>query len=129
MASLPDVVKRGGDLVLPWVSWYMMLLVPLLLFCSSLYIPPTVISDSAVGLFALRRMLDGEAFNTITTPNPANIAHDVITFLTWWSPGQYLTPGVFIWLGSNYGVALSLTTLLASVIGIVGWSRLPGVFP
>ena len=60
-------------------------------------------------------MLEGGAFNSITAPDPANIANDVVTFLTLWSPGQYLVPGSFIWLGTNYGLALSLTALIATV--------------
>jgi hypothetical protein len=128
MASLPDNVKRRENSIFPWGSWYVLLLVPFILFLGSLYIPPTVISDSAVGFFALRRMLDGEAFNTITTPDPANIANDAVTFLTWWSPGQYLAPGIFIWLGISYGVALSLTTLLATLIGVVGWIQVARSF-
>jgi hypothetical protein len=111
-----------------WRNCYLLLLVPIILFVVSLYIPPSVISDSAVGLFALRRMLDGDALNTIATPDPANIANDVVTFLTWWSPGQYLVPGIFLWLGASYGVALSLTTLLATLIGVVGWIQVARSF-
>jgi len=70
MARLPDNVKHGGDLILPWVSWYMMLLVPCILFCGSLYIPPTAISDSADGFFALRRMLYQ---NSQTLTHPAGV--------------------------------------------------------
>ena len=109
-------------------SCYVLLLIPIILFLNSLYIPPTVISDSAVGLLALRNMLGGGAFNTIITPDPANVANDLLTFLTWWSPGQYLAPGFFIWLGTSYGVALSLTTLIATVTGVLGWMQVARSF-
>src|SRR5262249_57131429 len=85
-----------------------------------LYIPPKIFIDSGVGFLALRSMLEGGAFNSITAPDPANIANDVAIFLTWWSPGQYLVPGLFIWLGTNYGLAVSLTTLIATLIGVAG---------
>ena len=111
-----------------WPRCYLLLLVPIVLFMVALYIPPRVISDSAVGLFALRRMLDGGVLNTIATPDPANIANDVVTFLTWWSPGQYLAPGIFVWLGASYGLALSLTTLLATLIGVLGWIQVARSF-
>ena len=68
------------------------------------------------------------AFNSITAPDPANIANDVVTFLTWWSPGQYLVPGSFIWLGTSYGLALSLTALIATLIGVVGWIQVARSF-
>src|SRR5262249_61297775 len=86
-----------------------------------LYIPPKIFIDSGVGFLALRSMLEGGAFNSITAPDPANIANDVAIFLTWWSPGQYLVPGSFIWLGTSYGLAISLTTLIATLIGVAGW--------
>jgi hypothetical protein len=132
MASLkrrPDDVKRLENSILPWnYGCYLLLLVPIILFLGSLYIPPTIISDSGIGLLALRNMLDGEAFNSITTPDPANIANDVVTFLTWWSPGQYLVPGIFVWLGTSYGLAISLTTLIATLIGVFGWIQVARSF-
>ena len=74
-------------------------------------------------------MLEGGAFNYyIAAPDPANIANDVVRFLSWYSPGQYLVPGFFIWLGTNYGLALSLTTLIATVIGVVGWIQVARSF-
>src|SRR6266566_999089 len=132
MASLksrPDDVKRRKNSIASWdYTCYALLLIPIILFLGSLYIPPTIISDSGVGFLALRNMLDGEAFNSITTPDPANIAKDVLIFLTWWSPGQYLVPGIFVWLGTSYGVALSLTTFFSTVIGVIGWAQVARSF-
>jgi hypothetical protein len=73
-------------------------------------------------------MLEGGAFNKITAPDPANIANDVTSFLTWWSPGQYLVPGAFVWLGADYGLALSLTVLISTVIGVIGWGQVARSF-
>src|SRR5262249_49136435 len=102
--SKPDDVKRQENSTAYWdYSCYVLLLIPIILFLGSLYIPPTIVSDSGVGFLALRSMLEGGPFNSITAPDPANIANDVAIFLTWWSPGQYLVPGSFIWLGTNYG--------------------------
>src|SRR5262245_26864162 len=78
---------------------YPLLLVPLILFLCSLYIPPKIHADSGVGFLALRSMAEGGAFNSITAPDPVNIATDSVYFVSWWSPGQYLVPGSFIWLG------------------------------
>ena len=107
---------------------YLPLLVPVILFLVALYIPPTMVTDSGVGFLALRSMLEGGAFNTVTAPDPANIANNIVTFQSWWSPGQYLVPGIFIWLGTNYGHALSLTALIATLIGVIGWTRLARSF-
>ena len=121
---IPPTVFGG----LPKLATYLPLLVPIILFLGSLYIPPMVATDSGVGFLALRSMLDGGAFNRITVPDPANIANDVAIFLTWWSPGQYLVPGGFIWLGTNYGLAVSLTTLIATLIGVFGWIQVARSF-
>ena len=107
---------------------YLPLLVPITLFLSSLYFPPMVASDSGIGLLALRSMLDGGAFNHIAVPDPSNIASDIAIFLTWWSPGQYLMPGSFVWLGTSYGLALSLTALIATLFGVLGWIQVARSF-
>jgi hypothetical protein len=102
--------------------------VPIILFIASLYIPPGVSYDPAEGFRVLQNMLKGGAFNTVMVPDPANIAQDLIIFQTWWSPGQYLVPGSFIWLGSNYGLALSFTALIATLVGVVGWIQVARSF-
>jgi len=107
---------------------YILLLVPVMLFIISLFIRPQMTFDSAYGFLALRSMLDGGSFNYVTSPDPGNIANNIETFLTWWSPGQYLVPGTFVWLGANYGLAISLTTLLATVIGVLGWAQIARSF-
>jgi hypothetical protein len=119
-------IALGGRF--PKRTEYLPLLIPIILFLGSLYIPPTIFVDSGAGFLALRSMLEGGAFNSITTPDPANIANDVAIFLTWWSPGQYLVPGSFIWLGTSYGLAVSLTALMATLIGVVGWIQVARSF-
>jgi hypothetical protein len=125
---LGDVRPIAFGITLPKLAIYLLLSVPIILFIVSLYVPPTMIPDSGVGFFVLRHMLEGGAFNTFTTPDASNIAEDTVIFLTWWTPGQYLVPGAFVWLGVNYGLALSLTSLVATVIGIVGWIQLARSF-
>jgi hypothetical protein len=107
---------------------YLPLLVPIILFVGSLYISPSIFVDSSVGFLALRSMAEGGAFNCITVANPADISNDVAIFLTFASPGQYLVPGVFIWIGTSYGLALSLTALIATVVGVAGWIQVARSF-
>jgi len=73
-------------------------------------------------------MLGGGAFNCLTEPDPANIANNIVTFLTIWSPGQYLVPGIFISFGTDFGLALSLTALIATLIGLLGWIQVARSF-
>jgi len=53
--------------------------------------------NTSVGFFVLHSMLEGGSFNILKEPDPANIANDVGTFVTAFSPGQYLVPGGLIW--------------------------------
>jgi hypothetical protein len=103
---------------------YFLLLIPVVYFIISLFVRPLMSYDSAEGFIALRSMFNGAPFNYIASPDPGNIANNVETFLAWWSPGQYLAPGAFIWFGADYGLAIALTTLISTVIGLVGWVRL-----
>src|SRR5262245_55844221 len=79
----------------PELAMYLPSLVPVIFFLVSLYIRPTMNPDVGVGFLAFRDMLVGGPFNGITQPDPANIANDTVTFISWWSPGQYLVPGAF----------------------------------
>jgi hypothetical protein len=112
----------------PNLALYLLLLIPIILFLASLYFPPRINLDAQVGFLALRNMLEGGDFNSIPLPDPTNIANDVVTFLTLWTPGQYLVPGGFVWLGTNYGLAVSLTALIATLIGVLGWIQVARSF-
>jgi len=76
-----------------------------------------------MGMLAWRTLENGGAFNTVTEPDPADISKDRARFLTWWSPGQYLVPGVFTRLGLRLGSALTITTGLALLGCLLGWIR------
>jgi len=104
-------------------AWYLLLLIPVIFFVISLHIKPTINADSGTGFIVLRSMQQGGAFNYVTQPDPTNIANDIVTFQSSWSPGQYLVPAVFIWFGADYQLAASLTTLLATIIGLIGWAQ------
>ena len=91
---------------------------------SSFLYPVSVYSDSAFGLFIWRSMLHGAPFNTVATPNPVDRAVDLFTFQPWWSPGQYLVPGVISLTGLTPGRAIWITVALASIVGLTGCYRL-----
>ena len=86
----------------------------------SLLVPPFIDWDSAFGFLAWRGTLLGAA-NSIISPDPANIAHDAVGFLTVWSPGQYLIPGAISLIGVPLGVAMTLTVVLALLASLIGW--------
>ena len=126
---ISSFARQRNSLLVPWnLAGSAFLLIPVLLFVVSLLIRPTVNFDSGFGLLVLRGMLDGGAFNMVPAPDPANLAGDVATFLSWWTPGQYLVPGAFVWFGADYGLAVSLTTLIATVAGVIGCVQLARSF-
>jgi hypothetical protein len=86
----------------------------------SLSVPPFIDWDSGFGFLAWRGTLLGAA-NSIIAPDPENIARDTVSFLTVWSPGQYLAPGGISLLGVPLGVAMTGTVALALLASLVGW--------
>jgi hypothetical protein len=86
----------------------------------SLLVPPSIDWDSAIGFLAWRGTLLG-AVNSIIEPDRSNIARDTVSFLTWWSPGQYLVPGAISLLGLPLGAAMTLTVTLALLCCLIGW--------
>lgn len=119
-----DLGRRKTGCVAP----YILFLIPAVFFVIALFVRSEMTFDSAYGFIVLRSMMAGGPFNYVPTPDPENIANNIETFLTWWSPGQYLVPGIFIRIGANYGLAISLTTLLATLAGVLGWLRFAGSF-
>ena len=88
-----------------------------LLFC-----PPAIFPDPAWGFQVMRSMQMGGGFNLIIGPNPADIAKNMPTFLSWWSPGQYLVPyAVKLLTGLNTGHAAVLVVTIGNLSGLIGF--------
>src|SRR5215470_11800736 len=114
-------ITARANAITPWnFAVYLPLLIPIALFFVSLSNPPTIDWDSGMGFVVLRGMLERGSFNIFMEPDHADFPRD---FLYLWTPGQYIVPGALIWLGSNYGLALSLTTLIATLTGVIGWAQ------
>ncbi|OCX51591.1 hypothetical protein BEL04_16340 [Mucilaginibacter sp. PPCGB 2223] len=93
----------------------------ILLFLS----PPSIFPDPGWGFEVMRSMQRGGGFNNLISPDPANIAHDKSSFLSWWSPGQYLVPYFFqTVLQVNTGKAVAVTIFLCSILGLAGYYQL-----
>ncbi|MBS0210000.1 MAG: hypothetical protein JSS27_13710 [Planctomycetes bacterium] len=82
---------------------------------------PAMYSDSAWGFAVWQSMEQGAAFNFGVEPDPQNIATDIGRFQTWWTPGQYLIPGLLTHLGISLGHAIVVTTALFTALGLIGW--------
>jgi hypothetical protein len=95
---------------------------------AGLLVGPASYSDPGFGFLAWRGFLEGAPFNHILEPDPVDIARDRTTFFAYWSPGQYLVPGVIVLLGVRMGTAIVLTADGALLIGLLGWLRLARAF-
>jgi hypothetical protein len=109
------------------MTWAFRLLpftIPIVLYIASSQIGPLINSDSAIGFLVLRSMHEGAGFNVMLSPDEANISLDTGHFVTNWSPGQYLIPGILISMGMTYGSAMLLIMLFSAWIGLAGWARI-----
>lgn len=83
--------------------------------------PSAVFPDPSWGFRVLQCMKNGAGFNMLVVPDINNIAKNSASFLTWWSPGQYLTPYFF---ESVFGVSLAhasvITVIVSNLCGLTG---------
>lgn len=81
-------------------------------------------SDSVTGFEALKGWQTTGKFNTIAEPGTENISVFNCSFLTWWTPGQYMVPYLFTLLGLSIGHAITLINLIATLLGLYGFFKL-----
>ncbi|TAJ33579.1 MAG: hypothetical protein EPO67_07415, partial [Reyranella sp.] len=94
--------------------------VTLLYAIVSVVVRPAMYSDSAWG-FVGWYSGKGLPFNYAMAVDQADISKDVVVFPTWWSPGQYILPGLLEMAGLDLGQAITVVVLLCSLLGLVGW--------
>jgi hypothetical protein len=105
---------------------YFFLLVSLLLLVSIYcFITPLVISiDSIYGFLAYKGSLLSHSFNMVTEVSADNVNINEHIFQSWWSPGQWIYPGILnYFLGLRLGVASIIVTILFAVAGLWGYYR------
>lgn len=86
--------------------------------------PLTLSIDSLYGFLTYKGTLLTGQFNSVADVSPANINQVDATFVTWWSPGQWLVPGLFTYTtGMRPGVATILITILFSISGLAGYYK------
>lgn len=98
--------------------------IPLIWTAAGLLGPPGMFSDPSAGFMTWRGFLAGAPFDHALLPDPSNIATDVAQSFGWWSPGQYLLPGLVTLAGLRLGTAIVLVVGAATVVGLLGWIRL-----
>jgi len=92
-----------------------------LLTLTGLLVPPSLGQDPSQGVMEWRTLVAGGPINSIIEPDPADISRDRATLVTWWSPGQYLMPGIFTLLGIRLGTAFTITVGVSLLSCLLGW--------
>ncbi len=101
---------------------WMAIIAALAIACvSCLLVSVSTFPDSGWGFLSWKNTLHGGGFNLLPEPDPDNLAKDTYTFLTWWSPGQYLVPGGSAsFIGQKIGWGMVFTSIIFTLSGVVG---------
>lgn len=91
-----------------------------------LFFSPLLISiDSIYGFLAYKGTVATGHFNSLQEVSEANVAIIKNHFVAWWSPGQWIAPGLLSFLiGCKLGVASIIVTIIFSWLGIFGFYKL-----
>ena len=119
---------------LRWPAWVPKLCFALIALLMVVYtvagaiVRPTMFSDSGWGLLGWYTQARASAFNVSVGPDPADIAREIERFMSTWTPGQHLLPGLVERLGTNLGLAIIAVSAAFSLLGLVGFYSLYRAF-
>lgn len=91
------------------------------------WVKPVVWSDSGFGLLVWDARHE-RPFNEMAEPDTRDLSKVTGTFMTAWSPGQYLLPGLLEEAGLSLGVAIVVAVTVFSALGLWGWLTLYTAF-
>lgn len=94
----------------------------------SLTAPPLVSYDPAFGWLRWYGLLQGAPFDATLGPDPADIARDIVNAASWWSPGQYLAPGLLTLTGLRLGTTIPIVAGLSNLPALLGWIAVARAF-
>lgn len=113
--------KTAPSKLIIFITGLFTLLIGILIFIH----PPALYPDASWGFQVMRGMRMGGGFNMLSAPGINDLSQNNPSFLSWWSPGQYLLPYFFITLLKvNIGHAIAFIVTACSLIGLWGWYAL-----
>ncbi|MBX9945913.1 MAG: hypothetical protein K2Y40_17675 [Reyranella sp.] len=121
---MPTQFFRDTPASVPVLCFVLIAILTLAFTCVSIVVRPAMYSDSGWGFYGWDAGQRTPAFNTSQPPDPADISKDVTRFMTTWTPGQHVLPGLLEQLGLSLGLAMALVTALFSILGLAGWFAL-----
>ncbi len=89
---------------------------------------PNMYSDSGWGFVGWYTQDRASAFNYSLGPDHSDIAREVETFMTTWTPGQHVLPGLVEKLGLSLGLAIIVVVAIFTALGAAGWFALYRTF-
>ena len=113
-------------LSLPQRKYFFILIFLLLSVSIYCFITPLVISiDSIYGFLAYKGSILSHSFNIVTEVSTDNVSKTEHIFQSWWSPGQWLFPGILnYFFGMKLGVASAIVTILFTIAGFAGYYKI-----
>lgn len=89
---------------------------------------PNMYSDSGWGFVGWYTQDRAASFNHSLSPDLADISREVEAFMSTWTPGQHLLPGLVERLGLSLGLSIIIVVAAFSVLGLWGWFALYRAF-
>ena len=89
---------------------------------------PNMYSDSGWGFVGWYTQARASAFNYSLGPDLSDISREVEAFMSTWTPGQHVLPGLVEKLGMSLGLAIIVVVAAFSVLGLFGWHALYQAF-
>lgn len=91
----------------------------------SLFLYPLLISiDSIYGFLAYKGTVQTGYFNSLQEVSTVDVGVIKNHFVAWWSPGQWMAPGLLVLLtGCTLGLASIIVTIFFSGLGIYGFYK------
>ena len=84
---------------------------------------PQLSPDTATGLLAWHDFTAGGQWNAVSEPARSDLGADIAQPVTWWSPGQYVAPGLLISAGFSAGASFLLVALFSACSFTIGLAR------
>lgn len=89
---------------------------------------PNMYSDSGWGFVGWYTHDRASSFNHSLGPDHSDISREVESFMSTWTPGQHMLPGLVEDLGMSLGLAIIVVVAIFSVLGLFGWFALYRAF-
>jgi hypothetical protein len=107
-----------------------MLLILLVIAGVYCFLKPLALSiDSAYGFLAYKGTFFFHSFNVLQVIPSSEIGRVDPVFMSWWSPGQWIFPGLLnYFFGIRLGVASIIITLASLIGGLIGYYRVFAFF-